>query len=207
MEDVKDLQKKGASEGVGGKSQENGQSSATQTGTESAADTAKNAKEKQDTGQAVKTLEELLGDKKLKAEYDAKVAEAVNAAKSELQKEAGEAQKLAKMSEKERAAYDLQKQKDMLAQREADITRRELKLEAAGELKKLNVPAELVDLVDLTNAEKCKASINTISKIFNEAVQNAVDAKLRENIPAMKKAENNKESMTDEERIRKAVRG
>lgn len=204
MAEVTNLQNN--ADGSSGDTQGNGQGSEAKTGTESTTNSKiAEDKENHDAAQS-KTLEELLGDEKLKAEYDARVAEAVDAAKNELQKEAGEAQKLAKMSEEERTAYDLQKQKDTLAQREADITRRELKLEAAGRLKKLNVPAELVELADLSSAEKCRASVNTISKVFNEAVQKAVDAKLHENIPAMKKAEN-QNSMTDEEKIRRAIRG
>ncbi|MDE7433186.1 MAG: DUF4355 domain-containing protein, partial [Lachnospiraceae bacterium] len=154
-----------------------------------------------------KTLDDILADEKLKAEYDSKMAAAVEAAKNEVKTEASEAQKLAAMSEEERAAYDLKKKEDILTAKEAELVRRELRLEAVKQLDAAHIPAELIEVLDLRDAETCKKSIELVGTAFNNAVQKAVDEKLNKNTPVMKKASESGDEDELVKTIRKGVRG
>ena len=155
----------------------------------------------------VKTLDDILKDEKLKAEYDSKVSAAVEAAKNEAKTEASEAQKLATMSKEERAEYDLKKKEELLTAKEAELVKRELKLEAVKQLENAHIPAELIEIIDLRDAEICKKSIEIVEKAFNNAVQKAVDEKLNKNAPVMKKAPESSNENELVETIRKSVRG
>ncbi len=153
-----------------------------------------------------KTIEELLTDEKFKAEFDSKIASAVKAAKAELQREAEEAKKLSEMTEKEKTDYELKKREKEIVKKEAEITRRELRLEAVNRLKSANVPEDLVELVNFTNADTCTESANLISEKFKEAVQAAVEEKLVGNT-VIKKAESSIEKQDIESIVKKAIRG
>lgn len=174
------------------------------------ADTETSKKDKADDKKEsvqIKTLDDILADEKLRAEYDSKVAAAVEAAKNEVKTEASEAQKLAAMSEEERAAYDLKKKEDILTAKEAELVRRELRLEAVKQLEAAHIPAELIEVLDLRDAETCKKSIELIGTAFNNAVQKAVDEKLNKNAPVMKKASESSDEDELVKTIRKSVRG
>ncbi|RGO76425.1 DUF4355 domain-containing protein, partial [Enterocloster bolteae] len=94
---------------------------------------------------------------------------------------------LAKMTKEEKAQYLSQKQERALAAREADITRRELMAEAKNTLAEKKLPVGLAEVLNYTNAESCNKSIDAVEKAFQEAVQAAVDEKLKGG-PAPKKA-------------------
>lgn len=155
----------------------------------------------------VKTLDDILKDEKLKAEYDSKVSAAVEAAKNEAKTEASEAQKLAAMSKEEREEYDLKKKEELLTAKEAELVKRELKLEAVKQLENAHIPAELIEIIDLSDEEKCKKSIEIVEKAFNKAVQKSIDEKLNKNTPVMKKAPESSNEDELVQTIRKSVRG
>lgn len=96
-----------------------------------------------------------------------------------------EAQKLAKMNADEKAKYELEKREQELAVKEKDIATRELRAETVKTLAdpKVNLPAEVIDLVLADNAENTSKNIETFKKVFDAAVQTAVESRLTGKAP------------------------
>lgn len=97
-----------------------------------------------------------------------------------------EAEQLAQMTaeqraqrERERADQAARQREQQLAQREADITRRELRAQAIDTLVSRELPHELEGILDYSSADACSASIDTVERVFRAAVQQAVDARLK----------------------------
>lgn len=129
------------------------------------------------------TFDDVLKNKAYQSEFDKRVNKALETAKqkwdADAKAQADEAAKLAKMKADEKAEYEREKREKELAKREAEITRRELHAEAVTQLTGDKLPAKLADILDYTNAEKCKESIDTVKKAFNEAVEAAVNERLK----------------------------
>ena len=90
-----------------------------------------------------------------------------------------EAEELARMTAEQRAEQEARQREQALNQREAEITRRELRAQAIDTLISRDLPHELEGLLDYSSADACSASIDTVGKIFRQAVQAAVDARLK----------------------------
>lgn len=105
----------------------------------------------------------------------------------ELEEQKTEAEKLATMSEKDKKAYQEKKRQEDLDAREAAITRRELTAQAKVQLADKGIPTELAEILNLTDADTCKKSIETVEKVFQSAVEKAVEERLKGKAP-MKKA-------------------
>lgn len=139
--------------------------------------------------QQPKTFDELLKDKTYQSEFDKRVAKALETAKgkwesdhqAKLEAAKTEAEKMAAMNEKQKADYERDKQLKALEQRERDITTRELKATAYETLAEKGLPKELVDILNYTDADQCKASIDAVEKAFQTLVEKAVNEKLRGN--------------------------
>ena len=67
--------------------------------------------------------------------------------------------------------------------REAEVTRRELMAEAKVQLADKGLPVVLAAVLDYTGADECKTSIETVSKAFAEAVECAVNERMKGNPP------------------------
>ena len=136
-----------------------------------------------------KTFDELLKDKAYQSEFDKRVAKALETAKgkwesdhqAKLEEAKTEAEKMAAMNEKQKADYERDKQLKALEQRERDITARELKATAYETLAEKGLPKELADILNYTDADQCKASIDAVEKAFQSSVEKAVNEKLRGN--------------------------
>lgn len=96
-----------------------------------------------------------------------------------------EGEKLATMSaeerikaQREKAESDFKAREDALKQREAELTRKELRAQAVETLTGKGLPASLADILTLTDAEACNASIATVEKAFRDAVKAEVDKRL-----------------------------
>ena len=96
-----------------------------------------------------------------------------------------EGEKLATMSAEERikaqqekAESDFKAREDALKQREAELTRKELRAQAVETLTGKGLPASLADILTFTDAEACNASIATVEKAFRDAVKAEVDKRL-----------------------------
>lgn len=117
---------------------------------------------------------------------EGRLAKAKKAWDKELADKQSEAEKLAKMDADQKKTYEFEKKLKDLEKREAEITRRELKSQALEMLEQKNLPKSLVDLLNLTDADSCKASIDAVEKAFSQAVQEDVDNKLKGDRPITK---------------------
>lgn len=137
------------------------------------------------------TFDELLKDKTMQSEFDRRMTKAIETAKEKWQTEheekleraKTEAEKLAKMNAEQRAEHERQQREDELAKREADITRRELRASTIDELVEKGLPISLADIINYTDADSTKASIEAVEKAFRQAVEDGVNERLKGNPP------------------------
>lgn len=104
----------------------------------------------------------------------------------QLEEQKTEADKLASMSEKEKKEYQEKKRIEDLDAREAAITRRELTAQAKVQLADEGIPTELAEILNFTDADSCKKSIETVKNAFQKAVEKAVNEKLKGGNPPKK---------------------
>ena len=133
-----------------------------------------------------------------------RIAKERKAWEKHLEDEKTEAQKLETMSEKEKKKYQEEKRIKELDDREAAITRRELTAQAKVQLADKGIPTELAEILNLTDAESCKKSIEVVEKAFQSAVEKAVEERIKGREP-MKKAKDAK--LTDEELVYQKMMG
>ena len=151
-------------------------------------------------GQETKTLTQEELDKIVQG----RIAKERKAWEKHLEDEKTEAQKLETMSEKEKKKYQEEKRIKELDDREAAITRRELTAQAKVQLADKGIPTELAEILNLTDAESCKKSIEVVEKAFQSAVEKAVEERIKGREP-MKKAKDAK--LTDEELVYQKMMG
>ncbi|HFI0700764.1 TPA: DUF4355 domain-containing protein [Streptococcus suis] len=133
------------------------------------------------------------------------VAKAHKDAEEQFQNKQDEAKKLAKMNAEDKQNYLLDKREQDLADREAEITRRELTAEAKTILSERGLPIELVDVVNLADADSVRDSIDSIQKTWEAAVLKGVADKTKGSAP-MKKAPAQSGEITKEQFNRMGVR-
>lgn len=140
-----------------------------------------------------KSFDEVLKNKDYQAEFDRRVQKAIDTAKSKwdalMDDKLTEAEKMAKMTKEERAAYEKQKKEKELKEREEAITKRELMAEAKNTLAEKKLPVGLAELLNYKDAETCKSSLEIVEKAFQEAVQAAVEERLKGGKPIKKAPE------------------
>ena len=102
-----------------------------------------------------------------------------------------EAEKLAKMNKEEKAAYMQQKKEKELSDREAVITRKELMTEAKNTLVEKKLPVSLAEVLNYADADTCNKSISAVEKAFQEAVEAAVNERLKGGTPPKKAPQEN----------------
>lgn len=121
------------------------------------------------------------------AEFDRRVQQAIQKAVGKAQEKwrvltddkVSEAEKLAKMTKEEKAQYLQQKKENDLNVRETEITKRELMAEAKNTLAEKKLPVSLVEVLNYTDADSCKKSIEAVEEAFQKAVEEAVEEKLK----------------------------
>lgn len=139
------------------------------------------------------TFDELLKDKNNQSEFDRRVSKALETAKSKWAEEEAvkleavktEAEKLAKMNAEQKAEHERLKRDKELADREALLTLRELRAEAAGTLAEKGLPKELIDSVNFKDADSCKKSIESLETVWRAAVQSGVEERLKGKTPTV----------------------
>lgn len=147
----------------------------------SKADDGDNGKKSPDFGEMLKS------NPAFQAELDRRVNQAVETA---TQKERERQQiiqdglqdevlRVSKMTQQEKDAYFKQKAEKEAADKEADLTKRELTLDARSALQDKHLPESFLDLLVYTDKDACMKSIDTLDAAFREAVQAAVDEKLK----------------------------
>ncbi len=141
--------------------------------------------------QAPKTFDEMLKESNYQSEFDKKVQKSLETAKAkwEAEQEAkqSEAEKLAKMKDDERKNYELDQARKKQEEAELKLSAYELKEEA---IKMANIPETQVDvsllnLIDFRSikAEQVEPTIKNIKKVFDSAVENEVNKRLKETTP------------------------
>ncbi|WP_277405488.1 DUF4355 domain-containing protein [Lacrimispora xylanisolvens] len=137
-----------------------------------------------------KTFDEMLKEGSFQAEFDRRVQKALGTAKEKwsalMDDKLSEAEKLSKMNKEEKTEYMRQKQEKELLDRESAITRRELMAEAKNTLAEKKLPVTLAEVLNYTDADSCSKSIAAVEKAFQEAVQAAVEEKLKGGTPPKK---------------------
>lgn len=114
-------------------------------------------------------------------EVDRMISERLSRQQKKFEAEKEEAEKLAKMNAEQKAKYEAKKREDELTARETAVMKRELKATAYDILAEKNLPRQLAEILDYSNADACNASIDAVAKAFNEAVTSAVDERLKSN--------------------------
>lgn len=143
----------------------------------------------EESGKIELTAEEL--QSKIDSETDKKLEKALQTARSKwekefnekLEQEKREAERLAKLSEKERKEEELSKKEQEIANRLAELERKELKADAIADLTNKGLPSNFADFLLAENAEKTLENINNFKSIFDEAVNAAVKERLRQDTP------------------------
>ena len=90
------------------------------------------------------------------------------------------------MTKEEKAQYMQQKKEKELSDREAAITRKELMAEAKNTLASDGLPQELAEVLDYSDADTCKKSMEKVKEVFQRAVETAVEEKLKGGKPPKK---------------------
>lgn len=142
-------------------------------------------------GAEPKNFDDILADKTYQSEFDKRVSKALETAKSkweaskaqEVENAKTEAEKLARMNAEQKAQYEKEKQESDFNKRLADLTTRELKTEARETLTSEGLPLELSEVLNYTDADTCKKSIEAVKTAFQTALEKAVNAKLGSNEP------------------------
>lgn len=127
-------------------------------------------------------------DALLQSETDKRVNQAMESFKSKelpklLNGAKAEAEKLAKMNADQKAEYERKQQEEQLLQREAEVTRKELKIEAHKMFTERNLPVDLLDVLLYDSAENCNKSIDAVEKAFRQAVEKGVNERLKGETP------------------------
>lgn len=131
------------------------------------------ASEKEDTN-----IKKLLAEQetKLKKEHAKALAEAIKKAKSE-------GEKLAKMSSDEKLKAELEEKKQTILLKEQELNHKELKLKATKMLSEKGMPSEFLDYLVGSDEESTLKRIEVFKKAYDEAVNNAVNEKLKGTTP------------------------
>lgn len=140
------------------------------------------------------------------AEFDRRVQKAINTAVSNAQKKwqamtdgkVSEAEKLAQMTNEEKAEYRAKKAEQELADLKKQIALGDMAKAARKMLtdEKISVSDDIVMNLVSDDAEATKSSVESFAKSFKEAVQEAVKAALKGDIP---KASGNSAPVTKEQ--------
>ena len=167
-----------------------------------------------DEGNEPQSFDDFLKTGGNQAEFDRRVQKAVNTAVTNAQEKwqaltddkLSEAEKLAKMTKEEKAQYMQQKKEKELSEREAAITRKELMAEARNTLAGDGLPQELAEVLNYTDADACKKSMETVKAAFQKAVEAAVEEKLKGG-KTPKKATETDEQKTQQQKVYNAMMG
>ena len=124
------------------------------------------------------SFDDFLAQEGNQAEFDRRVQKAVNTAVTNAQEKwqaladdkLSEAEKLAKMTKDEQKTYMQNKKDKELSEREQKVARAELMAEAKNTLTSDGLPVELAEVLDYTDADSCKKSMQTVKDTFQKAV-------------------------------------
>lgn len=113
---------------------------------------------------------------RLAAKYEEELSAKLKAAKEE-------AEKTAKMTQAEKEKFELEKKEKEIAQKEQALALRELKAETSRMLAEAKLPEEVLDMVLAEDAEATKKNVESFKEVFDQAVQSAVEERLKGTSP------------------------
>lgn len=135
----------------------------------------------------IKTFQELLdGDKSYQSEFDKRVSQALETAKTKWQQEAEakrtEAEKLAKMDAEQKLNYELKKFKEENAKLQNQLNAGNLYKQASSIVGEKEIPTGYLDLFDFNveSAESINKKIEIIETLRNKDRENYLNNKLKE---------------------------
>lgn len=136
----------------------------------------------------VKTYTEDELKAQIQAETDRKVTKALETAKAkwleEEQAKLKQAEELAKLSEKERAAKELEIQRKELEAERSKFERERLTLQTEKELINEGMPPEFAPFVVAETGEQTRTNINTLKASWQAAIEKAIDDKVKGRTPS-----------------------
>ncbi|HJA40811.1 MAG TPA: DUF4355 domain-containing protein [Firmicutes bacterium] len=136
-----------------------------------------------------------------------KLAEAETNWTQKLEDAKSEAEKLAKLSKEEKAAHEEQKRIAALEEREAAVARRELEAETLKLLSDKQIPDSVLGLVIGEDADETKKNVDTFKKIFDAAVQTAVESRMAGTTPRTGSGSSGNHESSIAEQFKKALGG
>lgn len=133
------------------------------------------------------SAEDILGSEQMKkalqSHTDKQITKALETAKAKWQQEQldalDESKKLEKMTQAEREKYQFEKAKKEFEQKKAEFEHAQLTVSVGAELQKRGLSADFSKYLTADNAENSKANIEAFEKLFNDAVQTAVNDRLK----------------------------
>lgn len=162
----------------------------------------KNTVENTTEEKAPLSFEEMLKSENYQSEFDKRVAKAINTAKGNWEKEYSqkleaektEAEKLAKMDAEQKHQYELEQALKKASDSESKLRAYELKEQATKIASEKNVDISLLELIDFSkeNAETVSSKIDSIKTIYDNAIQKALNEKLKQKTPVSHDINNEK---------------
>lgn len=142
------------------------------------------------------TFDEVLSDPKNQAEFDKKVAKALETARSKWEQEQAdkedEAKKLARMNAEQKAQHEKDQLLKELAELKAERTRSEMTTTARGMLNEANLSIgdDLINQLVADNADDTKKAVEGFIDLFNENLEKAINERLKSPLPKTSKGNN-----------------
>lgn len=116
--------------------------------------------------------------------YDQAYIDSLLAQQKQAQEAAvAEALKVAGMDADAKASYEKEQEAKKLAEREAEVARRELKADAQGIMAEKEIPAEFLDMLLGANLKETTKNMETFKPQFDAAVQAQVEKRLAGKTP------------------------
>ena len=138
------------------------------------------------------TFDDFLKDRKNQAEFDRRVQQAINTAKTNweeiMNSEKSEAEKLAKMNKEQKLEYQAQKERTDKEKALAELNAYKLKEQAIKIASDKGLDISLLTFFNFetVKAEEINLKIEEVSNAFNKAVEKAVNERLKEDTPTQK---------------------
>lgn len=133
------------------------------------------------------TFDDMLANKAYQSEFDKRVAKALESAKTKWDAEekarAEEAEKVAKMKAEEKAEYERKKAEKLLADREAAVTKRELKAGAIDILVERELPVEIAELLDYSDVNARDTTLEKTVEAVNKIAEKIAISRQRGAVP------------------------
>jgi hypothetical protein len=168
-----------------------------------------------DNGAKNVTFKEMLeSHPEFQAELDRRISQAVNTATTKERNRQSVIQdrmqdemvRISKMTDEEKDKYFKDKADREARERERELTRRELMLDARDALAEKNLPADFVQLLDYSDKDKMTDSIEKLEAAFTKSVSAAVDERLKGKKPP-KDARTEEDKPTTKEALRDEIFG